>query len=381
MGKRLILGAAPGALLLSWLATADLGAVPYFARKYKTSCQTCHVIPPKLNQVGEDFLARGYRFPDDREQFPTWPFAVWATGRGQWESNRDRGRLLPNRVEIISGGPVRNTRAFYFVEWLPLSQEVDGNNRRVERHGRFEDLFVSLPAGRAYVTVGQFRSLAQVDVSRRLSISEPLAFSTGVAGPAASTSRLTGLRAFSLSGRSPAVRLSHQWTRGARPADGWYNNLTVPFAGEWVIPLTERVRQERNFEFELRPKGVLLESYYRHGLSSFGGHAFLGDERRLLGLVGVYNRGLFFSTAAVGFARERTRATDTRFTWENEYVPWPWLALGLRLDDRTGPNRFAAIHPYANVEFPLTAYTFRITAEHRQQRGARLWLLEMGAVF
>jgi hypothetical protein len=367
--------------LLSWLATADLGAVPYFARKYKTSCQTCHVIPPKLNQVGEDFLARGYRFPDDREQFPTWPFAVWATGRGQWESNRDRGRLLPNRVEIISGGPVRNTRAFYFVEWLPLSQEVDGNNRRVERHGRFEDLFVSLPAGRAYVTVGQFRSLAQVDVSRRLSISEPLAFSTGVAGPAASTSRLTGLRAFSLSGRSPAVRLSHQWTRGARPADGWYNNLTVPFAGEWVIPLTERVRQERNFEFELRPKGVLLESYYRHGLSSFGGHAFLGDERRLLGLVGVYNRGLFFSTAAVGFARERTGATDTRFTWENEYVPWPWLALGLRLDDRTGPNRFAAIHPYANVEFPLTAYTFRITAEHRQQRGARLWLLEMGAVF
>jgi hypothetical protein len=220
-----------------------------------------------------------------------------------------------------------------------------------------------------------------VDVSRRLSISEPLAFSAGVPGPRASTARLTGLRAFSLSGRSPAVRLGHQWARGGRPADGWYNHLTVPFAGEWVIPLTDRVLRERNFEFELRPKGVLLESYYKHGLSSFGGHAFLGDERRLLGLVGVYNRGLFFSTAAVGFARGRTGATDTRFSWENEYVPWRWLALGLRVDDRTGPDRLAALHPYANVEFPLTSYTFRVTAEHRQQRGARLWQIEMGAVF
>jgi hypothetical protein len=356
-------------------------AVPYFARKYKTNCVTCHIIPPKLNHFGEDFLARGYRLPASPPQETTWPFAVWATWRGQWEASADRGRGLPNRVELISAGPVGGTRAFYFVEWLPVSQEVGSNNTRVERHGRFEDLFVSLPVGSAYLTVGQFRPLTQVDVSRRLSLSEPLAFSTALLGQRARSARLTALRSFSLSGRSPAIQLRHHWARGPRLADGWYNSVTLPFAGEWVIPLNSRVHRERGFEFEFRPKGVLLESYYRHGLSSIGGHAFLGGDRRLFGLVGAYNRGPFFSTAALGFARERTGQNDTRFSWENELVPARWLALGLRVDDRTGSGRPAALIPHINFEFPLTSYTVRTTIEHRQQRANRLWLFETGVIF
>ncbi len=381
MRLRLSVAAAAMLLMVLWLGQEEGGAVPYFARRYNQPCTTCHVIPPKLNQFGEDFLARGYRFLDNPPQERTWPFAVWATWRGQVEASRDRGRGLPNRVEIISGGPVGRTRAFYFLEWLPISQQVGSDGRRVERHGRFEDLFVSLPVGSAYVTVGQFRSLTQVDVSRRLSLSTPLAFSAGLAGKPALSSRLSGLRSFSLAGRSPAVRLSRQWTRGRRRADGWYNSVTMPFAGELVIPLTGRVNRERGFEFELRPKGALLESYYRHGLSSFGGHAFLGAERRLFGLVGSYNRGPFFSTAAVGFGRERTGQKDTRISWETEFIPRPWLALGLRVDDRTGSGRPPALIPHINLAFPLTSYIVRITVEHRQQRGNRQWLLETGVVF
>ena len=370
-----------GFFALLWFTVPKSEAVPYFARKYKTPCTTCHVIPPKLNQFGEEFFARGYRFADERPTEKTWPFAVWATWRGQWEANQDQGRGLPNRVEIISGGPIANTRAFYFFEWLPVSQQTDSQNQRVERHGRFEDLFVSVPVGSAYLTVGQYRSLSQVDVSRRLSLSTPLAFGTGLAGKPASTSRLTSLRSFSPSGRSPAIRLSHQWQRGSFASDGWYNSLTVPFAGEIVIPLTDRVSRERGFEFEFRPKGAFLESYYRKGLSSFGGHIFLGDDRQLYGLVGSINRGPFFSTLAVGFGHERNGSTDSRVSWENEWVPQPWLALGLRVDDRTGSGRPAALVPYVNVEFPLTSYVVRITTEYQQQRGNRRWLLETGVVF
>ena len=370
-----------GFFALLWFTVPKSEAVPYFARKYKTPCTTCHVIPPKLNQFGEEFFARGYRFADERPTEKTWPFAVWATWRGQWEANQDQGRGLPNRVEIISGGPIANTRAFYFFEWLPVSQQTDSQNQRVERHGRFEDLFVSVPVGSAYLTVGQYRSLSQVDVSRRLSLSTPLAFGTGLAGKPASTSRLTSLRSFSPSGRSPAIRLSHQWQRGSFASDGWYNSLTVPFAGEIVIPLTDRVSRERGFEFEFRPKGAFLESYYRKGLSSFGGHIFLGDDRQLYGLVGSINRGPFFSTLAVGFGNERNGSTDSRVSWENEWVPQPWLALGLRVDDRTGSGRPAALVPYVNVEFPLTSYVVRITTEYQQQRGNRRWLLETGVVF
>ena len=43
--------------------TRDAQAVPSFARKYQTSCQTCHTIYPVLNPFGEAFRRNGYRFP------------------------------------------------------------------------------------------------------------------------------------------------------------------------------------------------------------------------------------------------------------------------------------------------------------------------------
>ncbi len=42
-------------------------ALPVFARKYHTSCITCHTIYPKLNNVGESFRRNGYQFPSDED--------------------------------------------------------------------------------------------------------------------------------------------------------------------------------------------------------------------------------------------------------------------------------------------------------------------------
>jgi hypothetical protein len=66
-------------------------AVPAFARKYQTSCQTCHIVFPKLNAFGEAFRLRGYRMPGETEDMvkqppvslgapaykKLWPKAVW----------------------------------------------------------------------------------------------------------------------------------------------------------------------------------------------------------------------------------------------------------------------------------------------------------------
>ena len=355
-------------------------AIPYYARKHETQCATCHAMPPKLNRTGEDFLARGYRFEDGKAPAKTVPLSVWSSFRGEFNLARRFARGLPNRVEIISGGPV-GKRASFFVEWLPVSQQVGSNNQRVQRHGRFEDLFLTVPTGPVNVTIGQFRQLSQIDVSRRLSLSEPLAFSTGLAGAPALGSRLTGLRAFSLSGRSPAVRVAHQAFSGRRAADGWHNSATMPFAGELVIPLNSTVYHTQGFAFELRPKGVLLESFYRRGLASLGGHAFIGNGRHQLGAVAAGSRGPFYSTLALGFGRERSGADDLRVSWDAEYLPRNWMAVGVRIDDRTGPNRPAALIPYLNLQFPMTSYAIRLTGEHRQQRGNRMWLLELGTVF
>ncbi len=44
-------------------AAAPAGAIPAFARKYGTSCLTCHTVYPKLTPFGEAFRRNGYRFP------------------------------------------------------------------------------------------------------------------------------------------------------------------------------------------------------------------------------------------------------------------------------------------------------------------------------
>ena len=45
-------------------------AIPVFARKYQTACQTCHWATfPALNSFGRAFKDNGYRFPDDDEVY------------------------------------------------------------------------------------------------------------------------------------------------------------------------------------------------------------------------------------------------------------------------------------------------------------------------
>jgi hypothetical protein len=41
-------------------------AIPYFARKYKTTCLRCHTAVPKLNAFGKNFQLHGYQQPGDR---------------------------------------------------------------------------------------------------------------------------------------------------------------------------------------------------------------------------------------------------------------------------------------------------------------------------
>ena len=51
------------AVFLLTLGTETSLSIPAFARKYKTSCATCHNGFPKLNAFGEAFRRNGYQFP------------------------------------------------------------------------------------------------------------------------------------------------------------------------------------------------------------------------------------------------------------------------------------------------------------------------------
>jgi len=74
------------------LIVQETKAIPSFARKYKTSCSTCHYAFPKLNAFGKAFKNNGYRYPAGQDLEMTkeepvslgadaykkvWPNAIW----------------------------------------------------------------------------------------------------------------------------------------------------------------------------------------------------------------------------------------------------------------------------------------------------------------
>jgi len=63
----------PGSLLILPLCllfvSTKAHAIPVFSRKYQTSCTTCHLDFPKLNDFGKAFKDAGFKFPQDDETF------------------------------------------------------------------------------------------------------------------------------------------------------------------------------------------------------------------------------------------------------------------------------------------------------------------------
>src|ERR1700675_2497629 len=65
----LILIGAPLLLFLLLMPTRKAADIPAFARKYQTSCSTCHNNFPELNDFGEAFKKNGFKFPKDDDSF------------------------------------------------------------------------------------------------------------------------------------------------------------------------------------------------------------------------------------------------------------------------------------------------------------------------
>ncbi len=136
--------------VLTWAPPS--AAIPAFARKYQTSCSTCHYAYPRLNGFGRAFLNNGLRYPGgdaavikdtpvelgaegNKKAFPKaiWPadvsglplFSVRATGRfsyapdaGGEEAGEEAGGAkttfeFPHEVEILSGGTIGESFSYF----------------------------------------------------------------------------------------------------------------------------------------------------------------------------------------------------------------------------------------------------------------------------
>ncbi len=73
-------------------------AIPVFARKYQTSCMTCHAGFPKLNGVGLAFKMNGYRFAqEDEDKVKEKPLALGNDAyAGMWPNS-----ILPSDIPAV----------------------------------------------------------------------------------------------------------------------------------------------------------------------------------------------------------------------------------------------------------------------------------------
>jgi hypothetical protein len=149
MKKTIILGLNFAFLWIVFISVNDAQAIPVWARKYKTSCATCHVSYPKLNAFGRSFLNNGYQFPggveEDKEQNKeekvsmgseaykrVWPDAIWPNilpgnvplgiiieAETAYDPNAEAGEPkitfdnIPGEIELITGGNFGDNISFF----------------------------------------------------------------------------------------------------------------------------------------------------------------------------------------------------------------------------------------------------------------------------
>jgi hypothetical protein len=72
------------AFVLTVILTGSSSAIPAFSHQYATSCSTCHIDFPKLNDFGKAFKDAGFKFPKDDETFMKVPPVILGAPAEMW---------------------------------------------------------------------------------------------------------------------------------------------------------------------------------------------------------------------------------------------------------------------------------------------------------
>ena len=185
--------------------------------------------------------------------------------------------------------------------------------------------------------------------------------------------------------RSPSIGYSYQSIQGERASDGLWHFVTVPFVGEFSIPLSPEASENASFELG-DAKGLYAETFFRRGLKSIGGHAFVGsDDAWLFTVLGVWDwRGLVL-TAGAGLDDEQNRDRRERGSVQGEYLMLQSKryrgAVGLRVEDVSDDGSHATYVPYAIVSAPTSRYTFLLQVEYKSRDGSDVFVADLSALF
>jgi hypothetical protein len=211
----LVAGLAAAAVLL--VGPGESGAIPAFARKYRTSCSTCHVSYPKLNAFGEAYRLSAYQIPDGDEAFikeepvslgseawkRVWPEGIWPSsipgtapiavratgafladlrGLGNTDSGSEDGKysfLFPTAFNIHAAGNLAEDVSLWFAAHLFQGDSWGGLGKLHVTFANLGDAW--LPRQLVNLRVGQFVPAALAfDHHRNLTFSTPIVATANV---------------------------------------------------------------------------------------------------------------------------------------------------------------------------------------------------------
>ena len=385
-----------------WLAATALlvalsspaRALPVFAREYKVGCETCHTVPPRLNQFGLAFQANHFNFPTGAApQKAGWlqRFPVSGIGVASLDDNRSTRStttefrtldlFLSDGFEFTGGRP-----GGYFIDAVAVNTAVG------VRDGGLHDAFVAVPVagkqGQLAFTIGQFSPITyQYELTNTLTSTLPsalsmplfLARSSGGSGggggyvrPQLSTAALSlnGVAdTFSLITPMPGMRVDYFDHRGSASPNGNYVEAGVPFEGQLSF--------DSNADLG-HGLGMYVHAFHRTGYTTYGVFGYTEAGNHLEGVILTHQpiKNLFLM--AIG-ANGHDRMSGTgRGTLEAEWVANPRVAVTARLDILSGASD--QVGPVAAVTFyPLPTRYLRMSGEIHEFKGDRqLFLFARG---
>src|SRR5271167_1136479 len=203
-------------LALSFAFSGTSHAIPAFARMYGTSCSTCHIDFPKLNDFGKAFKDAGFKFPKDDESMlkippvmlgtpankELWPKAIWpgtipgippigfqmtnylqftGTSSGKFASLTPAGTLPPfvpttdfetGLFSLFTAGNFGSDIAFWVDDDISVGGD-NGNGGLGDAYLKFVNVsrFLKMPTDSLSVKVGQFELDLPITQARNWNIS------------------------------------------------------------------------------------------------------------------------------------------------------------------------------------------------------------------
>ncbi len=352
-------------------------AIPTFARKYRTSCTTCHVAIPKRNAFGDAFRQLGFRIPGGDAAYvkeepvslgaeawkEVWPEAIWpgilpATvplsfyghQRFVWKENANAKTTFdaPHELEALFGGNW-GERISFFGEWIFYEKEfLDDRDKLGALYVQFNDLLGDTP-GMLNFKFGKFETGASRGFKddNRLTPSHPMPYDYTVDGGGADVKlrqkqaglELNGILASWFEYAFGIVNGNGTTTDNNNDKDMFYRIRykleKMRFNGNNKMPEKDLIMKNN-----WRDDSVTVGTFGYFGKPSDKGTPEENYERLGVDLRVQYNR-LDLGGAVVFGTDEVTGASDidsTSFFVDVQYLFYPWLIANIRYDAKEFDN-------------------------------------------